>query len=159
MGWDMFPIALAIQAAAHMFSNPYVYQAVDLLDKEDVQDWLEDLITNDPYPSKGGLSTAFKEAVHTYVYGWIGKAKMHRLLGCRIFQRIIMLISSSFPPGLRPRHETGGAGGAGLPAMPIALQEEEKAHGVRSSLLEGCPALGQLYEAESWGAHGSPQQC
>ena len=45
------------------------------------------------------------------LYGWIGKAEMYRLLGCRMFQRVSRFIGSSFPPGLRPRHESGGAGG------------------------------------------------
>ena len=60
------PIALAIQKS-WLVSNPYAFQVEDLLLKEDVVDWLEELITNDPYPSKGVLCSAFKKAAHTYV--------------------------------------------------------------------------------------------
>ena len=66
MGWDMFSIALAIQTS-WLVSDPYAFQVEDLLLKEDVVVWLEELVTNDPYPSKGVLCSAFKEAVLTYV--------------------------------------------------------------------------------------------
>ena len=64
------------QFRLRLASNSYVFQVEDLLLKEDVVDLLEELITNDTYPSKGGLTSAFKEAVHTCVYGWIVKAEM-----------------------------------------------------------------------------------
>ena len=161
MGWDMFPIAFASQNSypmSHSSCNSNILARFRPIC----------FPGRGPF-AQGGCRGLARGAGHERSLLVEGRAlqrlqggsphiccmdglekQMYRLLGCRMFQRVSRFIGSSFPPGLRPQHESGGAGGEHLPAMPDALQAEEETHHDRTPLLDGCPALGQPHEG-SWG--------
>ena len=149
-------MALAIQTS-WLVSNPYAFQADDLLLKEDVVVWLEELITNDPYPSKSGLTTAFKEAVLTYVVWMDWKNRCIACLVAECFKGSAGSLAAHSPQGFGLDTKAAGQ------AANICLQclthcRQKKKHittGRRSSM--GVQRLVNLMKAA--GGHDSPRQC
>lgn len=161
MGWDMFPIALAIQNSypmSHSSCNsnilarfrPICFPGRGPFAQGGCRGLARGAGHERSLPVEGrALQRLQGGSPHICCMDGLEK-QMYRLLGWRMFQRVSRFIGSSFPPGLRPRDESGGAGGEHLPAMPDALQAEEETHHDRTPLLDGCPALGQPHEG-SWG--------
>ena len=77
-------LSILIVAGSQLYSKPF--QVEDLLAKEEVLLWVEELLESEPYPGLRQLTTSLREATHMHMI--VDRLNIRCcLLGCPMFQK------------------------------------------------------------------------
>jgi uncharacterized Fe-S cluster-containing protein len=87
--WGIYHTGLSILivAGSQLYSKPF--QVEDLLAKEEVLLWVEEVLESEPYPGLKQLTTSLREATHMHIITLLltGQIIRYCLLGCPMFQK------------------------------------------------------------------------
>ena len=84
--WGIYRTGLSILivAGSQLHSKPF--QVEDLLAKEEVLLWVEEVLESEPYPGLKQLTTSLREATHMHMI--VDRLNIrYCLLGCPMFQK------------------------------------------------------------------------